>query len=233
MKEIATRPEPSRWNARAIPASVNVAIASGAAAGRMPWAKSPACRSLPSIGGPALAICADSTMRTVSGVGRIASAAPRSRMSGAITSPVQPSAVRYCSPRRSLISRGVDRLLAERAESLALKRRVAEPHFPAREERLQAIVGGAREEHAAQDLAALVGGQRRLDRRPPQEAVAGVTNLLDCLREALAGDDARGRVAETGRQEMREALFERRGEGTAQVVDGLRVEPRDRAGPRT
>jgi len=76
-------------------------------------------------------------------------------------------------------------------------------------------------------LAALVGVQRGLDRRPPQEAVAGVTNLRDRLREALAGDDARGRVAETGRQQMGEALFERRREGSAQVVDGLSVEQAD------
>ena len=173
-------------------------MASGADAGRIPQAKSPTCRSLPSMGGPALAICADSTIRTVSGDGRIASAAPRSRMIGAITSPVQPSAVRVLLATPQPDPRGVDRLLSQRAESLALKGRFTEPHLPAHEERLQAVVGGAREEHAAQDLAPLVGRQRRLDRRPPQEAVTGVADLLDCLRKALAGDDARGRVAEAG-----------------------------------
>ena len=122
-------------------------------------------------------------------------------------------------------SRGVDRLLSQRAESLALKGRVPEPHFPAREERFQAIVGGTREEHAAQDLAPLTCVQRRLDRRPPQEAVTGVADLLDCLRKALTGDDARGRVAKAGRQEVGETLFERRGEGNAEIVDGLRIEP--------
>ena len=155
-------------------------------------------------------------------------------MIGATTSPVQPSAVRVLLATPQPDPRGVDRLLSQRAESLALKGRFAEPHLPAHEERLQAVVGGAREEHAAQDLAALVGRQGGLDRRPPQEAVTGVADLLDCLGKALAGDDARGRVAEAGGKELREALFERRREGTAKIVDGLGVEQRtaDR-GPRT
>ena len=177
------------------------------------------------MGGPALAICADSTIRTVSGDGRIASAAPRSRMSGAITSPVQPSAVRVLLATPQPDPRGVDRLLSQRAESLALKGRFTEPHLTAHEERLQPVVGGAREEHAAQDLAPLVGRQGRVDRRPPQETVTGVADLLDGLRKAPAGDDARGRVAEAGGKELREAPFERRREGTAKIVDGLGVEP--------
>ena len=52
-----------------MPAIVSAPIASGAAAGRMPQSKSPMCRSLPSIGGPALPICAFSTMRDRVGVG--------------------------------------------------------------------------------------------------------------------------------------------------------------------
>ena len=54
------------------------------------------------MGGPALPICALSTIRTVSASGRIASTAPRSRMRGAITSPRQdPSGARWANPRRS------------------------------------------------------------------------------------------------------------------------------------
>ena len=138
------------------------AIASGAAAGRMPQSKSPTCRSLPSIGGPALPICAFRTMRTVSASGRIASATPRSRMSGATTSPRhgrrRPGSA---SPRRSRIAGRVDRLLPERAESLSLERHAAVAHLAAREERLQPVVGRARQDHAAQDLDALLRGQRR------------------------------------------------------------------------
>ena len=95
----------SRAKAIAMPAAVSAEIPSGAAGGRMPQERSPTWRSLPSMGGPALPICAERTMRTVSASGRIASAAPRSRMSGATTSPCQePSRPRYFSPRRSRIA---------------------------------------------------------------------------------------------------------------------------------
>ena len=69
-----------------------------------------------------------------------------------------PFAVRAAKRRAAAQAkrRGADRLLTERAESLALKRRVLVPDLAAREERLQPIVGGARQEHAAQQRAALV-----------------------------------------------------------------------------
>ena len=105
MNETATRPDPSRQNAIAIPAMVNVAVVSGAAGGRMPLAKSPMCRSLPSSGAPTFPICALRTMRTVSGSGRMARVAPRSRITGPMTSPVhRPSGPRYAAPRRSRIA---------------------------------------------------------------------------------------------------------------------------------
>ena len=70
-------------------------VASGAIAGRSPFAKSPVWRSLPFIGGPALPICADKARRIVSGSVRIARASPRSRIIGATTSPRQaPSSAR-------------------------------------------------------------------------------------------------------------------------------------------
>jgi hypothetical protein len=103
MNDSATRPPPCCANAIAIPAAVIVLIASGADAGRMPRDKSPTWRSLPFIGGPDFAICADSTIRTVSPVGRMPIAAPRSRMSGATTSPCHSPSRRYDSPRRSRI----------------------------------------------------------------------------------------------------------------------------------
>ena len=54
---------------------------------------------------------------------------------------------------------GVDRFLPERTESLALKCGVAIADFAAEKERLQAVIGCAREDQTAQDLAALFGGQ--------------------------------------------------------------------------
>ncbi len=54
-------------------------------------------------------------------------------------------------------ARGVDRLLAETAESLALERRVTVANLAAGEERFQAVVGCAGQDHATQDLPTLVG----------------------------------------------------------------------------
>ena len=100
MNEIATRSDRSRQNAIAIPAMVSVAVVSGAAGGRMPHAKSPMWRSLPSSGAPTLPICALRTIFTVSGSGRMASVMPRSRITGPTTSPFQPpSAPRWRAPR--------------------------------------------------------------------------------------------------------------------------------------
>ena len=151
----------------------------------MPQSKSPMCRSRPSIGGPALPICALSTMRIVAGSGRIASAAPTSRMIGATTSPSQPpSRARHAAPRRSRIAARVDRFLPERSESLALERRRAVAHFGSGEERLQPRVGGAREQHAAQDLEPLVVREARGDRFAREEAVARLDGMRRRLRRS-------------------------------------------------
>ncbi len=100
MNESATRACPCRANARPMPATVRLLTDSGAEAGRMPQSKSPTWRSRPSIGGPAFAICPFSTIRIVVESGRMASAAPTSRMIGATTSPCHdPSAPRNASPR--------------------------------------------------------------------------------------------------------------------------------------
>ena len=99
--------------------------------------------------------------------------------------------------------RRVDRFLPERPEALALKRGAAVPDVAAGEERLEAIVGGAREQHAAEDLAPFVGRQRRFDRGAAQKTVAGVDELGVRLADARAGGDARRRVGEAGRQRPR------------------------------
>jgi hypothetical protein len=59
-----------------------------------------------------------------------------------------------------------------------LKRRVAVLHFSAGEELLQAVVQRARQDHSAQDLPPLIGGQRRSQRLPDEKAVAGRHELL-------------------------------------------------------
>ena len=79
---------------------------------------------------------------------------------------------------------GVDRLLAKRAEALALERLHAPAHFPAGEELLEPVVDGARQAHPAQDLLALVVGERRGDRFTLQPAVARVEHLRPRLFEA-------------------------------------------------
>ena len=102
MNEKATRPAFSRQNAIAMPAIDSDPTDSGAAAGSTPHSKSPVWRSLPRIGGPALPICARRIIATASASLRIARVTPRSRITGATTSPVQvPSAPRKRSPRFS------------------------------------------------------------------------------------------------------------------------------------
>ena len=168
MNDTATRPLPSRANAIAMPAIVSVLMPSGAAAGRMPQLKSPMCRSLPFIGGPSLPICAFSTIRTVAGVaaasparrrGRGSSARRRRRCQLAV---VAAPAVAAAQPDGG----GVDRFLTERPESLALERHALIRDLAAREELLQAVVDGARQHHAAQDLAPFV--RRSATRRSPR-----------------------------------------------------------------
>ena len=118
-------------------------------------------------------------MRTVAGSGRIARATPRSRMIGPTTSPL-PAALGV-TPRRAAPqpdAGGVDRFLSERPKSLSLKRNVVELDLAAEEELLETIVHGARQHHAAQDLAAFVRGQRRRDGFAVEEAVACVNELV-------------------------------------------------------
>ena len=172
----------------AIPAIVNVPIASGAAAGRTP-AKSPTCRSLPSIGGPALPICA----RGPSAGGVVVHGEHRAEVANHRRDHVAvqlPYVLGYSVTALQPDPGGVDRLLPERAEALALERRVAPAHFPAREEMLEAVVGGARQQHAAQDLAPLVAVSEAAiaaRRRNPSHASTSVSKAAPTARRRLAG----------------------------------------------
>ena len=86
-----------------------------------------------------------------------------------------PLAIRLAAAQPN--GRRVDRLLAEGPEPLPLERCASVPDFAAREERLQPVVGRAREDHAAQDLDALLARERRFDRLAAQETVAGLEQL--------------------------------------------------------
>ncbi len=137
-------------------------------------------RSFPSNGGPAFAICA-----FVANERRDDIPLPPPIGSAEARPPSQPD------------GRGVDGFLTERSESLALKRRIAVADLAPEEEGLQAIVGRPGEDHAAQDLAALVSGQRRLDRRAAEEAVADVQDLLVSLLETRLGARSRRRLGQS------------------------------------
>ena len=87
----------------------------------------------------------------------------------AVPPPVR-SAIFRATPQAN--SGGIDRFLAERPKPLALKHCVAVLDLPAGKKRFQPVVGRAREQHAAQNFAAFVGGQRGLDRRASEKSVA-------------------------------------------------------------
>ena len=182
----------SSANAIAMPAIDSEPTASGAAAGSTPQSKSPVCRSLPSIGGPALPICARRIIAdrffVVTHRERHAEIANHRRQHiaapGAVALAIAGAAMQADRAR-------VDRFLPERAEALALKRHLAPAHFPAHEELLEAVVDAARQAHALQDLAPFGLGERGLDRGTPQETVARINQLGTRLLEPLDGGCAR------------------------------------------
>jgi len=88
---------------------------------------------------------------------------------------------------------GVDGFLAQRAESLALKRSSAVPHFAPAEEALEPVVGCAGHDHAAEHRALLVARQRGKNRFAPQKAVAGLDELRRSSGEPLVDRHARRR----------------------------------------
>ncbi len=118
----------------------------------------------------------------------------------------------------------VDRLLAERAESLSLEWGAAMAHLASREEGLQAIVGGARQEHSAEDLDPLLPRQARGNRFPREEAVARLEELAPRLLQARRDGDARRRLGQA-RRRRRETQEEGLREPGAQRLDRPRVAP--------
>src|SRR5207248_11271126 len=86
-------------------------------------------------------------------------------------------------------------------------------HFAAEEEGLEPIVGRACENHAAEDLNALVGRQRRLDRHASEESVA----LLDERRVRLGESPLRAHARRGLRQSARKRrLYEPLGQLAAE-----------------
>src|SRR5206468_6925138 len=94
----------------------------------------------------------------------------------------------------------VNRLLAERAESLSLEWRAAVADLAPREEGLQPVVRGARQEHAAEDLDPLLPRQARGNRFPREKAVARLEELAPCLLQARRDGDARRRLGQARRR---------------------------------
>ena len=77
--------------------------------------------------------------------------------------------------------RGIDRLLAEGAESFALEGTVAPAHVRAEEKLLEAVVDRAGDDHAGEHLAAFVDGDRRGDGLAAEKTVGIVDQLLEGL----------------------------------------------------
>ena len=204
MNETATRPEPSRQNAIAIPAIVSVAVVSGAAGGQDAVAEIADVQVLAFERRAGLA-----HLRVEHHPHGARLRAHRQRDAEVADQRADdvagPSAVgaaeRRAAPQAD--AGGVDRFLAERAESLALERGGAVLDLAAGEERLQPVVGGARQHHAAQDLDALVAGQRGLNGGAAQKAVARLQQLGVRVRHPRGGGGPRRRVGQPVRQPAR------------------------------
>ena len=119
--------------------------------------------------------------------------------------------------------RRVDRLLPERPESLPLERCAVVPDLAPREERLQAVVGGAGEQHSAEDLDAFRGRERRLDRLAAEEPVARLQELRLGLLDPRVDRDPRRRLVETLRRQVIDRVQQRFGERAAESLDGVLV----------
>ena len=115
-----------------------------------------------------------------------------------VAGPLAAAAVPFAAAQPN--GRRVHGFLPERSESFPLKRHVAVFDLAAGKEGLQPVVRGARQQHAAQDLAALVGRQRRFDRRTAHEAVAVVEQLGKRAGDAHFGRNARCRLRQAGRE---------------------------------
>ena len=115
--------------------------------------------------------------------------------------------------------RRVDRFLTERSESLALKRRRSVAHFRTGEKGLEAIVDGAREHHATQDLAPFVRRQARGDRFTTEKPVAGRKHGVHALAKALPDGDAGRRFDTVGCLRPLDVLPQRLRKWRAKRVD--------------
>jgi hypothetical protein len=156
---------------------------------------------------------------------------PRSRITGASTSPFQVPVVFFVrgaalQPDRT----GVNRFLPERSEALALERHVAPADFAAHEELLEAVVDAAREAHALEDFAALVLGQRSFDGGAAQEAVTGIHHFGSGLFEAFQRGGARRRFGDSFRRQhvVVQRLRQRAAQHRARRIELHRIAALDR-----
>jgi hypothetical protein len=131
--------------------------------------------------------------------------------------------------------RAEDRLLAQGAKALPLEPDALVLHLAAREERLEPVVGRAREDHPAQELAPLRRRDGGGDRLAAQEAVAGLDEVRPRAGQALGRFHAGRRLGQARRRRTSEALPQRLAQGRPQGVEGdvlaLVREARDRLAP--
>jgi hypothetical protein len=93
----------------------------------------------------------------------------------------------------------------------------------AREEGLQTVVGGARQNHAAQDLPALVVRERRADRLAPDESVARVYDRLFLVPQPRSRGNAGTRFAGPARNRNLKRFAQRHAQRLPQRFDRLRL----------
>ena len=120
---------------------------------------------------------------------------------------------------------GINGFLSQRTKSFSLKRQVAVAHLAAREKLLQPVVNRAREDHAAQNLAALVAGQRGGNIFAREEPVARVGQRLAGRIEASGGGYARRRVGQPRNRQRADAAIELAPEGAPLSAPPPRMPP--------
>ncbi len=219
MKERATRPLPSRANASAIPAMVSDADRERRGGGQ------DAPREIAHV--QILAVHRRSGLAHLRGedlthgLGRRTHRERRAQIADDRRDDVaRPHAVvveRLAATEPN--PRGVDGFLPERSKPLALEGRVAVADFPAGEERLQPRVGRAGEDHAAEDLAALVGRERGSDRGAAKEAVARLHELISGQLETRGRFHAGRCLQPFGWRDVLQASPERGLERGAQSIE--------------
>ena len=119
--------------------------------------------------------------------------------------------------------RSVDGFLPQRAKALALKGRAFEADLAADEELFEPVVHGARQHHASEDVAPLVGRQRSRNAFARKKTVAGLEQLFSCFVQSLGRLDARRSVRQAGAVQPSQLDCERGTEAAGELLDRGRI----------